>query len=304
MIRRAIKFALEKFVKRSFTLWERLGVHVLPVSYYSPIPEMKKLRDEIWKQEYDLIGINMNEEFQLRLLQEFSLLYGKEFNGLPLNKTSELRYYVYNGNFESVDGEIYYSMIRYFKPKRIIEVGAGFSTLLAIEALMKNKEEGYDCELIAIEPYPSEILKEAFRTHRSLRLKLIEKEVQEFEPSNFETLEENDILFIDSTHVAKIGSDVPYLYLRVLPRLKKGVLVHSHDIFLPLEYPKEWIFEKLRFWNEQYLLMLFLMFNNSFEVIWAGSYMNLKHPDKLETTFRSYRRGKILPGSFWIRRVK
>ncbi|MBS7635673.1 class I SAM-dependent methyltransferase [Candidatus Bathyarchaeota archaeon] len=305
MINKALRSMLGKFTKHCFTEWERLGLHILPVSYYSPIPEMRKLRDDIWKCSYDLIGISMNEDSQLKLLQDFSSLYGNEFNNLPLNETSEIRYYVYNGNFGAVDGEIYYSMIRHFKPRKIIEVGAGFSTLLAIEAIMKNKEEGYNCELMGIDPYPSETLMKAFQTYRnSIRFSLIEREVQELEPSMLTTLGENDILFIDSTHVVRIGGDVVYLYLRVLPRLNKGVLIHSHDVFLPLEYPKEWVFKMHRFWSEQYLLQGFLTFNNNFEVVWAGSYMNLKYPDKLEAALRSYKRGETFPGSFWIRRIR
>jgi len=242
----------------------------------------------------------MNEEFQLKLLEEFKKRYGEEFNSLPLyeHERSRLGYYIYNGNFGLVDGEIYYSMIRHFKPKKIIEVGAGFSTLLAAEAISKNKEEGYDCELTAIDPYPMEALK------RTRLVRLIKRPTQDLELSEFEGLGENDILFIDSTHTVKIGGDVVYLYLEVLPRLSKGVLIHIHDIFLPLEYPKDWVLKMRRFWNEQYLLQAFLTFNNSFEVVWAGSYMNLKHPDALKTTFRSYMRGQTFPGSFWMRRVK
>jgi len=133
---------------------------------------------------------------------------------------------------------------------------------------------------------------------------LIPKKVQDIPLSEFKKLSENDILFIDSSHVLKIGSDVQYLYLEVLPRLNKGVIVHAHDIFLPAEYPKEWVLKNYIFWNEQYLLQAFLAFNNSFEVLWAGSYMHLRHPDKLEEAFSSYKRDKIWPSSFWIRKIK
>lgn len=102
----------------------------------------------------------------------------------------------------------------------------------------------------------------------------------------------------------KIGSDVQYLYLEVLPRLNKGVIVHIHDIFLPAEYKKGWILKDRHFFNEQYLLQAFLAFNDSFEVLWAGSYMHLRHPDKLETSFNSYKKNESWPGSFWIRKIK
>jgi hypothetical protein len=117
-------------------------------------------------------------------------------------------------------------------------------------------------------------------------------------------LEENDILFIDSSHVLKIGSDVQYEYLEILPRLNKGVIVHIHDIFLPAEYRKEWVLKDHIFWTEQYLLQAFLAFNDNFEILWAGSYMHLKHPDKLEVAFNSYRRNERWPGSFWIKKIR
>jgi len=119
----------------------------------------------------------------------------------------------------------------------------------------------------------------------------------------FGKLKENDILFIDSSHVLKIGSDVQYEYLDILPRLSKGVIVHVHDIFLPAEYPKEWVLKDYIFWTEQYLLQAFLAFNDSFEVLWAGHYMHLKYPNKLEDAF-SYKRDERLPGSFWMRKIK
>jgi hypothetical protein len=114
-------------------------------------------------------------------------------------------------------------------------------------------------------------------------------------------LGENDILFIDSTHVLRIGSDVQYEFLEVLPRLRPGVYVHIHDIFMPAEYPEAWVRREHRFWTEQYLLQAFLCYNGAFEVIWAGSYMHLKHPDELAAAFASYGPGRH-PGSFWIRR--
>ncbi len=219
MIKKFLNLCLEKFCRKSFPLWEKLGFHILPVHYYSPVPEIGKLRDDVWKNVSELVGININEEFQLKLLEEFKR-YSKEFNSLPLYGESKNRYYIYNSSFGSVDGEIYYCMIRHFKPRKIIEVGAGFSTLLAYEAININREEGYDCELIAIDPYPMETLK------RSQVARLIEKPVQELNLSEFKTLKESDIIFIDSTHTVKIGGDVVYLYLEVLPRLNKGFLTY------------------------------------------------------------------------------
>jgi hypothetical protein len=122
--------------------------------------------------------------------------------------------------------------------------------------------------------------------------------------SRFSQLRANDILFIDSSHVLKIGSDVQYEILSILPRLAEGVLVHLHDIFLPGEYPKHWVLDEHRFWNEQYVLHAFLCFNQRFQVVWAGSFMHTKHPELLEAAFRSYVRASRWPGSFWMLRSK
>jgi len=158
----------------------------------------------------------------------------------------------------------------------------------------------YDCELVAIEPYPNKTLLRGFPG----LTELIPAKVQVVPLSFVETLGENDILFIDSSHVLKIEDDVQYEYLEILPRLKKGVMVHVHDIFLPAEYPKDWLFRNKCFWTEQYLLQAFMAFNDSFQIIWAGSFMNYRHPDLLSSAIASYRRGETLPGSFWIRKTR
>lgn len=289
--------------KKLFTLWERLGFHITINHFYEPIPDTRTLKDDLWEKQSELVGIGMNEKSQIDLLSLFSSKFKEEYENFPRNETSILyQYYVDNRGFESVDGEILYCMIRHFKPKRFIEIGSGNSTYLSAQAILKNKEEdnAYECELVAIDPYPNDILKAGFPGLS----KLVSKKVQDIPLSEFRKLRENDILFIDSSHVLKIGSDVQFEYLEILPRLHTGVVVHLHDIFLPAEYPKEWVLEKYIFWTEQYLLQAFLTFNDSFKVLWAGSYMHLKHPDKLEASFSSYKREERWPGSFWIRKIK
>lgn len=132
---------------------------------------------------------------------------------------------------------------------------------------------------------------------------LIKEPVQNVPLSTFEKLGEDDILFIDSSHVLKVGSDVQYEYNEILPRLNKGVLIHVHDVFLPFEYPKKWIRQYHRFWTEQYLLQAFLTYNSAFKVIWGGYYMHRNHPELLEKAFKTYSPEKIEPGSFWMRKV-
>jgi predicted O-methyltransferase YrrM len=288
--------------KSFFRLWERKGFHITPVSYEEPIPDTATLKDDLWQRQSELVGIDLNEQGQIDLLSLFSSRFREEYESFPRNKTLvPYQYYVNNGTFESVDGEIYYCMVRYFKPKRIFEIGSGNSTYLSAQALLKNKDEdNHKCELIAIEPYPNNVLKAGFPG----LTKLMSEKVQNIPISEFSKIGENDILFVDSSHALKIGSDVQCEILEILPRLNEGAIVHIHDIFFPAEYPKNWVLEDFRFLNEQYLLQAFLAFNKSFEVLWAGSYMHLHHPNKLGAAFSSYSREKPWPGSFWIRKIK
>jgi len=290
-------------LKKSFFIWQKLGFYIIPNHYEQPIPDTRTLKDDLWQKQSELVGINTNEEDQIKLISLFSSKFKEEYESFPRTKTSvQYQYYVNNGAFESVDGEILYCIVRHFKPKKIFEVGSGNSTYLSAQAILKNKEEdeGYECELVAIEPHPNDVLKAGF----SCLSKLIPKKVQDIPLSEFKKLTENDVLFIDSSHVLKIGSGVQYEYLEILPRLNRGVIVHLHDIFLPAEYPKKWILRDYRFLTEQYLLQAFLAFNDSFKVLWSGSYIHLKHPDKLEASFSSYKRDERWPGSFWIRKIK
>lgn len=285
-----------------FNLFQKLGIHITPNHYYMPIPDTAKLKDDLWLKKSELVGIDMNEKGQIELLSAFVSNYREEYESLPRQYTGvQHQYYVNNRDFGRVDGEILYCMIRHFKPERIFEIGSGHSTYLSAQALTKNKELGEgEGELIAIEPNPRGALKVGFPG----LTKLIAIEVQELDLSFFDELKENDILFIDSSHVLKIGGDVQFEYLEILPRLNEGVIVHLHDIFLPGEYPRKWVFEQFRFWNEQYLLQAFLAFNQSFKVLWAGNYMHINHPEKLTSAFNTYSPQSVFPGSFWMRKIK
>jgi len=296
---------LRRFLKNTFHIWEKFGFHIIPVHFYEPTPDLKNLDNKLWEKPSDLIGINMNEDAQLSLLDTFNNKYSEEYETFPRFKTKvSYQYYTRNTSFSTINGEILYSMVRHFKPKKVLEIGSGNSTFVTAQALLKNKQENYVGELVAIEPYPKQILKNGFPG----LTRLIQKNLQDVPLSEFESLKENDILFIDSSHMLKLGSDVQYEYLEILPRLNKGVIVHIHDIFLPAEYPKDWIMNQHYFWNEQYLLQSFMTFNTSFEVLWASNYMHLKYPRKLaaaSSSYAEYEKNKNWtgPSSFWIRRI-
>lgn len=286
-----------------FPITQRLGFHITKTHYYSPIPSTHELDNHVWRKQKYTSGIDFNDNEQVKLLSRFRKNYKSEYDKFPLFRKkggSNTVFYLNNGFFESVDGEILYSMIRHFKPSRVIEIGAGYSTLVTASALVQNKNlDDKHSTFYSFEPYPQDFLNQ--KIDGLTRLKKIK--AQNIPLSKFKTLKKNDILFIDSSHVAKIGSDVLYEYLEVLPNLEKGVIIHIHDIFLPSEYPRHWIVKHHRFSTEQYLLHAFLVFNDRFKVLWGSQYMQQNHPKALRKSFNSYGKS-FAPESFWIQKIK
>jgi hypothetical protein len=219
----------------------------------------------------------MNAGGQLRLLRDEFPKFRPEYDQFPLQPSDSDRFYLNNGVFDGTDALVAYCMLRHFQPRLVVEVGSGFSSLITGEAVRR----GNKTELICIEPLPREFLRQGFPGLRTL----IEKKVQDVDLALFSQLEDRDVLFIDSSHTVKIGGDVNYLFLEVLPRLKPGVVVHIHDIVLPLDYRRDWVVEQFRFWNEQHLLQAFLTFNSAFEVLMSNSYLGCYHLDDLKATF-------------------
>jgi predicted O-methyltransferase YrrM len=286
-----------------FELGQRAGVHVTPNDFYSPIPDIRSLSPELWEPRTELPGVDLREQAQIALLEELAASWREEYDALPRTPAGPgepPRFYLHNRRFGAVDAEVAYGMVRRHRPRRVIEIGAGQSTLLLLEALRANEREGAEGTLLAIEPYPDEYVRHAAADPR---LTLEATPLQALPLSLFAGLGEGDVVFIDSTHVCRIGSDVQHELLEVLPRLAPGVLVHLHDIFLPAEYPREWVTRFHRFWNEQYVLQAFLAFNRAFEVVWGSSLMHLRHPDRLAAAIASYDPATQHPASFWLRRA-
>jgi len=284
-----------------FSLWERKGFHVTPVHFYQPIPDTQSLPETLWDGPGELVGINMNDALQLDLLRRHFPKFRDEYEQFPTKPTGEgSGFHLNNGLFDGADALVAYCMVRQFQPRLIIEIGSGLSSLLLAQAAARNDNSA----LVCIEPFPREFVRKGFPGLRSL----IEKRVQDIDLEFFSQLESSDILFIDSSHTVKIGGDVNYLFLEVLPRLKPGVIVHVHDIFLPFDYRRDWVMEERRFWTEQYLLQAFLTFNSEFEVLMANRYLSYYHKEDLKTTFPTLQSfpGRNAAswggGSFWMRR--
>jgi hypothetical protein len=277
-----------------------------PGHFYSPIPDLheidSKSRYIFDRSARNIPAIRINEDSQIQLAKSFSVLYNEM--PFPDTKSKEWRYFFDNPYFSYGDGIILYSFLRHFSPKHVIEVGSGFSSfeMLDINDFFLNKK----IEFTFIEPFPDRLF--GFLSEEDKEKVRVEiRPVQEVESNIFSLLEANDILFIDSSHVAKINSDVLYILFSILPQLKNGVIIHFHDVLWPFEYPKNWL-EGGRAWNEAYFLRSFLQYNPAFEILYFNSYMALHHADFLEQSMPSILKtpsSKLTPGntSLWIRKV-
>jgi hypothetical protein len=295
---------------------ENLGVNVTPSHYYFPIPKLKSFNGKDWSACQPCRGLDFRIDDQIGRLQSDFLPYASEWTFAQHSNGDWHEFHLNNGYFEAVDAEVAYSVIRCRKPRRIIEVSGGNSTLLLASAVRRNAADGSPCDLISIEPHPEPFLQDGVPGVTQM----IAGPVQDAPIELFRTLRSNDILFIDSSHVVSTDSDVVFLCLRVLPELAPGVIVHFHDIFAPLDYPEKFVKTNLCFWNEQYMLEAFLAFNSAFRILWASSAMQQYRPDVLRSAFPawddSFKRipnsmkqfvptrdgNRVWPCSFWISR--
>lgn len=274
----------------NFKLWERRGYHILPIHFYYPIPNTLDLDKKIF-QPSELPGMDLRPMFQLRLMKEAFTKFSQEYESFPTEPINSGIFHLDNDAFGGIDPFIYWCMIRHFQPSTILEVGSGHSTLLGAQACSLNKATRYLC----IDPWPREFISEGVHG-----VKLIREKVEDIDLALFLQLRRNDILFIDSSHVIRTAGDVCFLLLEVLPRLTKGVIIHFHDIFLPFDYPKEWIVERQRFWTEQYLLQSYLAENDHVEVLFTSHFISKRHTEDVRQAFPNAL--WIGGGSFWIRK--
>jgi hypothetical protein len=262
--------------------------YVAPGHFYSPLTTDADVDRAIaWAQPDDqpLPGVAMDVGKLLALAKELGDVLHEPVPG-P-------RYRADNVQYGAADAAVYRAMLRNYRPARLIEVGSGFSTAVALD---EAEREMPALSITCIEPYPERLLAQ-LRADDQRRLTLLRKPVQDVPVSTFSHLGNGDFLFIDSTHVVKAGSDVTWLFLKVLPTLAPGVIVHVHDIFWPFEYPEAWLREH-RDWTEDYLLHAFLMGNRDWEVLWFSSWLWRFHPELIPARLADQR-----PGSIWLRRT-
>ncbi len=292
--------SLQKFVELSIKCGIDMTyvISYAPGHYYSPLPskeEVQRVAERVFaKHDGHFPDIDMRYEEQVALYKELARYY--MFWPYQDAPRDTLRYYSDNVYFGHADGYWLYAFLRHFKPKRVVEVGSGFSSCLMLDA-----KDHYlkDVQLTFIEPNPERLLS-VIKPQERRNIRLLQDLVQNVDTACFQELEAGDILFVDNSHVGKLGSDVLYLFHTILPQLKSGVIIHLHDIFFPFEYPREWIENGHLAWNECYFLRSFLQYNTSFEVLLFGHWFGLKHVDLLEQHTPIC--AKNIGGSFWMRK--
>jgi len=271
--------------------------------FYSPVIDVEELtrrEAELWPTALPpILGIDFNERSHRQILAEdFPRFIGDyDYPESENEVTRDTDFFTRNSQFSWLDARAAFVLMRKWRPSRVIEVGSGFSSLLMADVNRRFLDG--KCRITCIEPYPRPFLKQGVPGIATL----IEEKVQQVPPETFDTLASGDILFIDSSHVSKTGSDVNYLYFEILPRLKTGVKIHTHDIFLPNEYLKDWVLKEGRSWNEQYLLRALLMYSSAFKVVFGCSYAFAAMPEKVKTALSLPNGCAFGGGSFWMEKT-
>lgn len=271
-----------------------------PGHYYSPLPsrqEVAEISARVFSaQSSSLPGVELNERGQLKLYASMLPFY----KNMPFSdaKQEGFRYYFCNDFFCHADACFLYALMRHLRPKKIVEVGSGFSSSVMLD--VNQHFFNNSIQLTFIEPDPIRLLEQLNAADKE-QVNIRQERVQNVPLDIFTELEENDILFIDSSHVGKIGSDVLHELFTILPHLNKGVFIHFHDVFFPFEYPENWVQEG-RAWNEAYFLHSFLQYNNSFEIMLFNNYLGKQHAPMLHKHTPLCM--KNIGGSLWLRKTQ
>ncbi|MDB6093834.1 MAG: hypothetical protein JWM32_1396 [Verrucomicrobia bacterium] len=255
---RRLRVSLDE-LKRKEAEWERFSP---PGHFYSPLPSPAEIADAFARGGFGppFADIDLNEAAQFARLERFAALYPQQpFVEEPV---AGRRFYLRNPSYGHYDAIMLFGMLSEAKPARVIEVGSGFSSAAMLD--LNEQVLGGAVNFTFIDPDMSRLVP-LLRAGDRERCTLVERRVQDVPLELFAALEENDVLFIDSSHVSKVGSDVNRLFFDILPSLRPGVLVHLHDIVGNLEYPRDWL-EEGRAWNEQYLLRAFLINNPKYRI--------------------------------------
>ena len=274
-----------------------------PGHFYSPVidpAELAAREEELWPSAAPLVmGIDFNDSNHRSVLTgDFPRFISEyDYREREVDVANDYDFFTQNSQFSWLDARTAFVLLRAWRPARIIEVGSGFSSLLMAD--VNRRFLAGRCHITCVEPYPRPFLKSGVPGISEV----LERKVQDVPLALFETLESGDVLFIDSSHVAKTGSDVNYLFFEVLPRLKSGVKIHVHDIFLPNEYLKDWVLHEHRSWNEQYVLRALLMYSTAFRVLFGNAYAFSNMPEMVKTALAHPEGHAFAGGSLWMERI-
>jgi predicted O-methyltransferase YrrM len=275
---------------------EAVRLFVPPGHFYSPVVGPSELEHAYQPSSEDTPGITLD----LRAMEAVfhHLMDARGELRFPSERTDGFRYYYQNEMFDYGDAAVLSGMLRYLRPQRWIEVGCGYSSAALLDTL--DRTPSLETWVTFIEPNPGHRLNALLLGADQDKARIIEAGVQQVHLDLFEELEANDVLFLDTTHISKTGSDVNHELFEILPRLNPGVVIHFHDVFDGFEYPPEWVFQQNRSWNEQYLLRAFLTFNPKFEIFYANDAFARRRPEVVKSLD-----GSILAnpgGGLWLRR--
>lgn len=274
---------------------QALGLNIIPANFYSNTPSISEV---LSSYEYAdsavpyLIEAIFDKDFLLDELVSL-IAFSEDFTP-PENGDEENcdRFFWKNSQFSYSDAMSYYAYIRRIKPKTVVEIGSGFSSLVALDAFKKNGTGKLKC----IEPFPRPFISSF---ENSGEIDLYKMRAQDVTPEMLNSmLSDGDMLFIDSTHTVKTGSDCLHIYLRLLPRINKKIYVHVHDVFLPFAMPKHWQLDSHIYWTEQYLLLAWMIDNPRVSLLFGSAYHEHFNHDLLD----SFMHGRCLSGggSFWL----
>jgi SAM-dependent methyltransferase/predicted O-methyltransferase YrrM len=265
--------------------------------YYSPMYDTRELasrRDRLWPPTpRETVGIDWKDRTQLELCQVFARQQKLDFIDDPGEDPTV--YYASNDQYPPLDAWVLAGILEQRRPRRMIEVGSGFSTL--VSARVDRERLDLRMKLTCIEPYPRDFLTAGVDGVSELRV----EQVQDTPMELYSELSAGDVLFVDTAHTVKTGGDVTWIFAEVIPRLAPGVLVHIHDVFLPGDYPPDWVMEGWG-WNENYLVRAFLSFNDQFDIVWGSQYMLHNHRDEVIAAFPGLAHDTPSGASLWIER--
>jgi predicted O-methyltransferase YrrM len=272
---------------------------VPPGHYHSPIACWEEVEADalavFGRHPLEVPGVELRLDEQLALLEELAK-YSEELC-FPKMPTPGHRYFYENGGYSYGDAIFLYAMLRHLRPRRLVEVGSGYSSAATLDT--NERFLDFEVRCTFVDPSPG-LLRSLLKPGDLDRVEVVEARVQDVDPALFAQLDWNDVVFVDSSHVSKTGSDVNFLVFEVLPRLRPGVVVHFHDVFAGFEYPREWVSQG-RSWNEAYLLRAFLQYNRCFRVLLHNNLLWQLRPEVVEGSFPLVAEN---PGaSLWIERV-